>query len=77
MLFYALLWLLSGSRWSHVRLVLAVMFEVGWEVVENTDRVIGAYRESTIALNYYGDGIANSGSDVIAAIKAWQMGGSG
>jgi hypothetical protein len=39
---------------------------VGWEIGENTNGVIGAYREATIALNYYGDSIVNSVGDVIA-----------
>jgi len=42
------------------------MVEVGWEVGENTDAIIQAYRESTISLNYYGDSIMNSVGDVIA-----------
>jgi hypothetical protein len=65
-LYYALLWLLLGPRWPGLRFVLAVAVEVGWEVGENTDRVIEAYRESTISLNYYGDSIVNSVADVIA-----------
>lgn len=71
MLFYALLRLVTGSRWPNGRLILAVMFEVGWELVENTDRVIMAYRESTIALNYYGDSIANSVADVASFVLGY------
>jgi hypothetical protein len=37
-----------------------------WEVAENTDAVIQAYRESTIALHYYGDSILNSLVDIVA-----------
>ena len=65
-LYYAVLWLLLGSRWPPLRALLAVMVEVGWEVGENTDAIIQAYRESTISLNYYGDSIMNSVGDVIA-----------
>jgi len=65
-LYYAVLWLLLGSRWPPLRALLAVMVEVGWEVGENTNAVIEAYRESTISLNYYGDSITNSVGDVIA-----------
>jgi hypothetical protein len=65
-LYYAILRLLLGSRWPPVRALLAVMIEVTWEIGENTDAVIAAYREATIALNYYGDSIANSVGDVVA-----------
>jgi len=73
MLLYAVLRLASGSRWPNVRLVLAVLFEIGWELVENTDRVIRAYRESTIALNYHGDSIANSVSDVVTFVLGYAI----
>ena len=39
---------------------------MGWEIAENSNAVIAAYRESTLALNYHGDSIANSLSDVVA-----------
>jgi hypothetical protein len=65
-LYYAILRLLLGSRWPPLRALLAVTIEVGWEVGENTNAVIAAYREATIALNYYGDSIGNSVGDVIA-----------
>jgi hypothetical protein len=66
-LFYGLLWLvsrfvpLSFGMW----LVLAVVIEASWEVVENTDFVINHYREMTISLNYYGDSVINSVSDIL------------
>lgn len=64
--YYAVLRLVLGARWPPLRALLAVMIEVGWEIGENTNAVIAAYREATIALNYYGDSIANSVGDVIA-----------
>ena len=66
--FYGLLWLI-GRRWSlGVRLVLAVMVESGWEILENTDLVINRYREATISLDYYGDSVINSVSDILAMV---------
>jgi hypothetical protein len=64
--YYAVLRLLLGARRPSLRALLAVMIEVGWEIGENTNTVIAAYREATIALNYYGDSVANSVGDVIA-----------
>jgi len=66
--FYGLLWLV-GRRWPiGVRLVLAVAIESGWEIFENTDMVINRYREVTISLDYYGDSVINSMSDITAMI---------
>jgi hypothetical protein len=66
-IFYALLWLVS--RWVPMsfgtRLVLAVAIDASWEVLENTDFAINRYREATIALDYYGDSVINSVSDML------------
>ena len=66
-IFYWLLWL--ASRWVRLsfgmRLVLAVAIEASWEVIENTDFVINHYREMTISLDYYGDSVMNSVSDIL------------
>ena len=48
-----------------LRLVLAVAIEASWEVIENTDFVINHYRELTISLDYYGDSVINSVSDIL------------
>ena len=63
---YGVLWLV-GRSWSlELRFVLAVMAEVAWEILENTDFVINRYRADTIALDYYGDSVINSMADVLA-----------
>ena len=66
-LFYWLLWL--ASRWVPLsfglRLVLAVAIEASRELFENTDFIINHYREMTISLDYHGDSVFNSVSDVL------------
>ncbi len=61
-----LLSIIFGARWPAARAVLAVTLEATWEIFENTNTVIEAYRESTIALNYFGDSVLNSMADVLA-----------
>src|SRR5688500_20233097 len=53
--FYGLLWLI-GRRWSPgTRLVLALLVESGWEILENTDLIINRYRQATLSFDYYSE----------------------
>jgi len=76
-LFYALLWLVGRWRAAGLpiglRLAAAVLLEASWEVLENTDMVINRYREATIALDYYGDSVLNSLSDVGAMVLGFVL----
>ncbi|MGA7456701.1 MAG: DUF2585 family protein [Methyloceanibacter sp.] len=74
-LFYWLLWLLSRfvPLSFGARLVLAVLIEASWEVVENTDFVINHYREMTISLDYYGDSVINSVMDILFMVLGFFM----
>ena len=63
-LFFGATWLVT-RRWGFApRLILALVVECAWEIVENTDPVIQHYRETTISLDYAGDSILNSMSDI-------------
>ena len=64
--FYFLLWLVARRLPPGVRFVLAVLLEATWEVFENTPFVIDRYRAATISLDYYGDSIVNSMSDIVS-----------
>ena len=72
-LFYGVLWLVARRLPVRWRLVLAVLLEATWEVFENTPFVINRYRAATIALDYYGDSILNSISDITAMMIGFAL----
>jgi hypothetical protein len=81
MVFYAAAWslgrLLGRPLPLGLALLGAVAVESAWEIAENTDAVINRYRETTIALDYFGDSVVNSVADILAMIAgfflAWRL----
>jgi len=72
--FYFLLWLVARRVPVGVRFVAAVLLEATWEVLENTPFVINRYRAATIALDYYGDSVINSMSDIVSMMIGFWLG---
>ena len=76
-LFYALLWWVARKWPVRHRLLLALILEAGWEVLENSPLIINRYRAVTISLGYVGDSVLNSLSDILMMslgfLFAWRM----
>jgi hypothetical protein len=66
-------WLFLRRTPVAARLVLALLLESGWEILENTNFVIDRYRIATVSLDYYGDSVVNSVGDAISMIAGFVL----
>jgi hypothetical protein len=72
-LLYGATWLVGRGLPPGARLALATLIEASWEVFENTSFTINRYRATTISLDYYGDSVLNSMSDIVSMIVGFQL----
>lgn len=64
LIFYFLGWLFFRRLPVSYRYLLALVVEVGWEILENSPSFVELYRQQALAVGYSGDSILNSVADV-------------
>jgi len=72
-IFFGLLWLVARRARFGWRLMIATVVEAAWEISENTSAVIEHYRAVTISLDYFGDSVLNSTSDMLIMVLGFLL----
>lgn len=73
MIFYFVLWLVWRNGSVGNKALISIGLEAAWEIAENTNYVIQRYREVTISLDYFGDSVLNSVSDIFAMLLGFYL----
>ena len=73
LLLYGALWWLLPRLAVNWRMVWAVAIEAVWEVAENTDATIDAFRAQAAELGAVGDTVLNAQGDIVAMIAGFWL----